>query len=57
MLPFVDHKTCLMSAAVTVSVVAFALKLFRVIVYVPGSTARTIDDPLRVLVISNGILF
>jgi hypothetical protein len=57
MLPFVDHKTCLMSAAVTVSVVAFALKLFRVIVYVPGSTARTIDDPLSVLVISNGILF
>jgi hypothetical protein len=45
-----------MSAAVTVSVVAFALKLLRVIVYVPGSTARTTEEPLNELVISNGIL-
>jgi hypothetical protein len=46
-----------MSAALTLSVFGFALKSLSVIVYVPASTPRMTDVPLKLLVISNGILF
>ena len=49
MLPLVDQEIRLMSAADTVSVVAFALRSLSAMVAVPASQPVMIDVPLNVL--------